>query len=319
MGTYITRRLLLVPPTLLIVSVFIFLVLRVVPGDVAHTILAGREGATALRPEDLAKLRTQLGLDRPLAVQYFSWISGLARLDLGDSLFHGEPVIQEFKRRFPVTLELAVLTLLISLSIGIPLGVLMAIKQDTMTDYGLRIVSILGIAMPGFWIGSLVILFLSLVLHWIPPIGYVSLWKDPWSNFQQLIFPALVLGYLLSALTARMTRSTMLEVLREDYVRTARAKGLRESVVIGRHALKNALLPVITIVGSQFGHLLGGTLIMEALFSIPGMGNALISALNERDYPIVENFLVIMVLWFLLINLAVDVAYAQLDPRIRFN
>lgn len=318
MQAYIVRRLLLVPVTMFVASVAIFAVLRVVPGDVALTILAGREGVSAIHEEDLAKIRRELGLNRPVPMQYLSWIGNLARLDLGKSLFYDVPVRDEFAKRFPVTLEMAVLTIIISLSIGIPVGVMTAIKQDTPVDYVLRVISIGGIAMPGFWIGSMVILVLSLYFHYLPPIGYIPVWENPWTNFQQLIFPALVLGYLLAALTARMTRSTMLEVLREDYIRTARAKGLHERVVLARHALKNALIPVVTIVGAQFAHLLGGTIIMESLFGLPGLGNALISALRDRDYPIVENFVVIMVAWFLLLNLIVDLAYSWLDPRVHY-
>lgn len=319
MQQYVVRRVLLFVPVLLLVSLIIFTVMRVVPGDVAILVVAGPEGEGKYSSEDLEKVRQQLGLDKPLVQQYVDWITGLARLDAGTSLYKKVPVMEEIGRRLPLTLELAVLTLLVSLALALPMGIVSALRQNTWLDYVIRVVSIGGITMPPFWVGSLIILFLALGFRWLPPMEYVPLTQDPGANLLQMAFPALALGYFYAAVVSRMTRSAMLEVLRQDYVRTAWAKGLSERLVVVRHALKNALLPVITISGFQFGTLLGGTVIMEFLFALPGIGSALIDGITFRDYPMVQTIILLIAIFFSLANLGVDLVYGIVDPRIRYR
>jgi len=305
-------------PTLLGVSLFIFLIMRVIPGDVAR-LIATRGGEATASEEDIAGIRNKLGLNDPLPVQYLKFLGGIVTLNVGDSLWSERPVLEELKEKLPLTIELALLSILVSLVIAIPVGVLSAVRQDTWVDYLFRIVTIGGLAMPNFWIAMLMILGLSLYLRWSPPLGYTDLFADPFKNLQQLIWPALALGYRLSAIVSRMTRSTVLEVLREDYVRTARAKGLRERAVLYRHALKNALLPVVTLSGIQLGGLLGGTVVMEKIFTLPGMGRFLVDSIDFRDYPSVQTIVVMMAFIFASINLLIDLLYAWLNPRIRYS
>ncbi len=319
MQAYIVRRLLLFVPVLLLVSLIIFTMMRVAPGDVAILVVAGPEGEGKYSPEDLENVRRQLGLDKPLVQQYVDWITGLARLDAGTSLYKKVPVMEEIGRRLPLTLELAVLTLFVSLALALPMGIVSALRQNTWLDYLIRVVSIGGITMPSFWVGSLIILFLVMAFRWLPPMEYVPLTQDPGANLLQMAFPALAMGYFYAAVVSRMTRSTMLEVLRQDYVRTAWAKGLSERLVVMRHALKNALLPVITISGFQFGTLLGGTVIMEFLFALPGIGSGLIDGITFRDYPMVQTIILLIAIFFSLVNLGVDLVYGLVDPRIRYR
>ncbi|MBI2906658.1 MAG: ABC transporter permease [Chloroflexi bacterium] len=319
MQRYVIRRLVLFVPTLLLVSLIIFTVLRIVPGDVAAVILSGPEGERHYTQEELEQVRSQLGLNDPIYVQYGRWIWQFLSVDLGSSLFKNVSVSEELASRLPVTFELALISLLISLVVAVPLGIIMGMRQDTWTDYVLRVVSIGGLTFPPFWTGSLIILGLVLVFRWMPPVTWVNLWEDPWGNLQLLIFPALALGYFHAAVISRMVRSTMLEVLRQDYIRTARAKGLREWVVLMRHALRNALLPVVTIASLQLGSLLSGSVVMEWLYTLPGMGSGLIDSLQNRDYPIVQAFIVLIAVFLLAINLAVDIVYSWLDPRIRYE
>lgn len=319
MKQYIAKRLLLFIPVLVLVSALIFIIMRVTPGDVAIYILAGPEGEGTFSEQQLQDLRHSLGLDKPLYEQYLNWVGGALRFDFGDSLVSQRPVLDELSEKLPLTIELAMMTLFFSLLIAIPSGVISAIRQDTWVDYLFRVISIGGLTMPTFWTGSLIMLVLILAFRWIPPIGFVSLLDNPLQNLQQLIFPAMALGYFFAAVVSRMTRSTMLEVLRHDYIRTAWAKGLREGVIVSRHALKNALLPVITISGFQFGTLLGGTVIMESIFALPGIGRALINSVIFRDYPMVQAIILLMAIWFLVINLLVDLIYAWFDPRIRYG
>ena len=318
MTEYIIRRLILMIPTLLLVSIIVFTIMRVIPGDVA-THIATRGGEGVATQDEIQSLREKIGLNDPLPIQYAKFVFGIIKFDVGNSLWSGRPVIAELVSRLPLTVELAVLSILVSVSIAIPVGVLSAIRQDTWVDYLVRIISITGLAMPNFWLGVLIILFLSIYFRWIPPLGYTDFFVDPWKNVQQMIWPALALGVRLSAIVARMTRSTMLEVLREDYIRTAWAKGLRERSVVFKHALKNALLPVITITGLQLGALLGGTVIAETIFTLPGIGRFLIDSINHRDYPVVQTIVMWLAIVFCFVNLTVDVAYAWLNPRIRFN
>lgn len=320
MRRYIAKRLLAMAPIALGVSLIIFTLMRVLPGDIALIILAG-EGSegSSVKPEEVAALRESLGLDRPLAEQYATWIWGLVRLDAGKSLWHNRSVFEEIGKRLPLSLELALLSAIVSLAIAIPIGTISAMRQDAWVDYVFRIIAIGGISMPTFWAGTLIMLALVIFFGWMPPLGFTGPFQDPLKNLQQLIWPALALGYYFSAVVSRMTRSCMLEVLRQDYIRTAWSKGLRERIVIVRHALKNALLPVVTIVGVQVGHLIGGTVVMEQIFVLPGMGNALLDAISRRDYPVVQTIIVLMALMFLVVNLVVDLLYGWLDPRIRYE
>ena len=305
-------------PTLVGVSIIVFAILRVIPGDVA-TYIATRGGEGTATPQQIADVREKLGLNDPLAVQYVKFMGGLVTLDVGNSLWNGRPIMRDLVSRIPLTFELAALSIVFSLVIALPVGVLSALRQDTWVDYVFRIVSIAGLAMPNFWFAVLVILVLSISFNWIPPLGYADFFTNPGKNLQQMIFPALVLGYRLSAIVSRMTRSTMLEVLREDYIRTARAKGLTDMTVVYRHALKNAMLPVITLTGLQLGALMGGTVIMENIFSLPGVGRMLVDAINHRDFPVVQTIVMLFAVTFASINLLVDLVYAWLNPRIRYS
>ncbi|MGH2587044.1 MAG: ABC transporter permease [Dehalococcoidia bacterium] len=316
---YLTRRLIVLVPTLLLVSLIIFGLMHILPGDVATMILMGPTGESGARPEDIAKITKELGLDRSLPVQYADWMLGVITLDAGDSLWSNEPIFREIGRRLPLTLELALLSTLVSLLVAIPTGIVAAVWARSWLDYSARVFAIAGLTLPNFWVGTLIILFLVYQFGWTPPLGYTGFFEDPWRNLQQLIWPALALGYYQAALVSRMTRSSLLEVLREDYVRTARAKGLREWAIIGRHALRNSLLPVVTLAAIQFGYTLGGTIVMETVFNLPGVGRYLVDAIAHRDYPVVQTLVLIFAVTFALINLLVDLLYTRLDPRIRYG
>ena len=318
MQAYIAKRCLLFIPTLLMSTLLAFLLLRVIPGDPALVKLAGETGESSFTQAQLEALQAKLGTDRPLYVQYAKWVWGMLRLDFGQSMFFEEPVAQDLAAKFPITLELTVLSLLIAAIIAVPLGLLSAIKQDTPADYIARIISITGVALPNFWVGILIVYFLVLFFAWMPPLGYANLWEDPATNLQQFIFPALALGFFEMAFTARVTRSSMLEVYREDYTRTARGKGLAERVVILRHALKNALLPVVTVSGYQFGRLLAGTVVIENIFMVPGMGKLLVDSVFHRDYTEVQAIVMVITVSVLILNLLLDVIYGWLNPRIRY-
>ena len=316
MYKYVIRRLLLSVPVLLLSSLIVFGLMRVMPGD-ALTALMGESGNVSAK--DLQKLRVELGLDRPYVEQYGIWLWQMVSLNPGYSIFTNEPIPVALKKAIPVTLELAALAIVLGLIIAIPVGVLSATRQDTTSDYVGRVVAVSGLSIPDFWLGTLVITFAAIWFHWIPPIGYVSLWESPWRNLQQFLLPAAILGFRLSAATMRMTRSTVLEVLREDYVRTAWAKGLAGRIVVYKHALKNALIPVITIVGGQLGVLLAGTVVVETIFALPGMGRLTVEAILYRDYPIVQTNVMLVAATLVTLNLVVDLAYAWLDPRIRYS
>lgn len=318
MRQYIVRRLLLFFPAVVGATLVVFVLVRVMPGDVAMLYLVGPGGAGAIDPTQVTALREQLGLNRPWPAQYAEWIWGVVRLDLGESYWTRRPVAVEIADRFPATLELALLSMLIGILIAAPIGVLSAVRQDTWVDYLFRIVSIGGISLPNFWIGTLVLIFLVRLFRWTPPSGLVSPFENPWVNFQQIVFPALIMGYYWSAVLSRMVRSSMLEVLRQDFIKTARAKGLREWVVISRHALRNAVLPVITIIGIQFGIMLGGIVIMEDLFTLPGIGRFMLQSLTYRDYTVLQAVVVLITLAYLVVNFLVDIAYALIDPRIKY-
>ena len=316
---YFVRRLLSVVPTLVLVSVIIFGIMRVLPGDVALMVLIGPDGEGNPTAEELATVRTELGLDRPLIVQYSSWLLGMAKLDVGKSLWSGEPVFKELFKRFPLSAELGLFAVTISLIIAVPLGIVAAVKRGTLVDYVARVFALGGLSIPSFWVGVLVILTLVTYFSWTAPLGYVGPLQNPWTNFQQLVFPALALGYAEAALVSRLVRSSLLEVLREDYVRTARSKGLKERHVIIRHALRNSLLPVITVLGITVAGIIGGTVVMETVFTLPGVGRYMVDAINHRDYPVVQTLTFLFALVYALVNLSVDLIYAVIDPRIRLT
>jgi len=316
MYKYALRRLLLAVPVLLLSSLIVFGLMRVMPGD-ALTLLMGESGNVSER--DLAKVRKQLRLDLPYHEQYALWVWQMVSLSPGDSLFTGEPITTSLRKAVPVTLELATLAMVLGIVIAVPIGVISATRQDTTADYAGRVVAVSGLSIPDFWLGTLVITFAALWFHWIPPIGYTSLWVDPWRNLQQFLLPAAVLGFRLAAATMRMTRSTVLEVLREDYVRTAWAKGLAGRMVVYKHALKNALIPVVTIIGGQLGVLLAGTVVVETIFALPGMGRLTVEAILFRDYPVVQTNVMLVAGTLVTLNLLVDLSYAWLDPRIRYR
>jgi peptide/nickel transport system permease protein len=316
MHKYIIRRLLLAIPVLLLSSLIVFGLMRVMPGD-ALTALMAESGNVSER--ELQKLRKDLGLDLPYYEQYLIWLWQMVSLNPGYSIFTSEPIPVALKKSIPVTIELALLAMILGLVIGIPLGVLSATRQDKPSDYVGRLVAISGLSLPDFWLGTLIITFAAIWFSWIPPLGYASVWESPWTNLQQFLLPAAVLGFRLSAATMRMTRSTLLEVLREDYIRTAWAKGLGERVIIYKHALKNALIPVVTIVGGQLGTLLAGTVIVETIFALPGMGRLTVEAILYRDYPIVQTNVMLVAGTLVTLNLLVDLTYAWLDPRIHYR
>ena len=317
MRQYTIKRIGLFIPTVILVTVLVFVLMRIIPGDPALAILED-EGGGSYTQEDLARLRHEIGTDRPIVVQYATWVSGVVRGDFGDSLWFKAPVMGELKDRIPTTVELAVFAMVLAMVVAIPLGVVSAINPDSKLDYAARVFTLAGIALPTFFTGILIILFLAMLFNWLPPLGYETLWDDPMSNLQQMFFPALALAGYDLAFIARVTRSSMMEILREDYMRTARSKGLSERVVLARHGLKNAFLPILTISGWQFGRLFGGTIIIESIFLVPGMGRILIESIGHRDYVMIQAVVVIIGLSIVTINLLIDLLYGWLDPRIRF-
>ena len=319
MNTYVLKRFMLFVPTLLLVTLMVFALMRLVPGDPAELLLMGFEGDGQYSQQQLDDLRAKLGTDRPLAIQYLSWIWGMLRGDFGVSMYFDTPISEDLAAKLPITLELSALALLLAFVVAVPLGVISAVRQDTIADYASRIIAIAGVAMPTFWIGILVVYFLVTWFDWLPPLGYADLWNDPWRNLQQMFFPAVALGFYNMALIARVTRSSMLEVFREDYIRTARSKGLRERAIIIRHALKNAFLPILTISGWLVGRLIAGTVVIETIFLVPGMGRLLVDSILHRDYTMIQSIVMVIAFMVLALNLVVDLLYAWLDPRIRYE
>ncbi|MFC2122993.1 ABC transporter permease [Bacteroidota bacterium] len=317
MQNYILRRFLWAVPTLLGAITLIFLLMRVLPGDVVIMVLGG-EGQD-IDPTQYQALREQLGLNRPLLEQYFDWLWGIIRLDLGVSLWTSQPVWSEISTRLPYTATLIAMALAISIALSIPIGVASALKQDSWLDYALRGFAIAGLSIPSFWFGMLLLILVVTVFNWSPPIEYAPVYKEPWIALQQLFLPAITLGYRQVAISARMMRSTMLEVLREDYVRTAWAKGLTERAVVYIHAMRNAILPVITIFGLEIILLISGTVIIETIFNIPGVGRLLVDGINNRDVNLVQGVTAFIVAIVLATNLIVDLIYAWADPRVRFK
>jgi len=315
MHKLLLQRLLLLIPTLLLVSIAVFGMVRAVPGDVISILLAEQKLAGNEREELAAKL----GLDKPIVIQYVDWVSGVVRGDLGESLFTGHPVREDISEKFKVTAFLAILATIISLVIAIPIGAIAALRQGSILDYFSRSFALLGISLPNFWVGVAIIMYGSLWFRYAPPLRYASVESDPLLLARQLFLPALVLGWSMAGVVMRMVRTALLEVLRDDYIRTARAKGLRERVILWRHAMKNAMIPVITISGIQLAALFGGTVVIESVFNIPGVGRLLVESVALRDYPVVQGIALVMTVLVLLVNLAVDISYRYLDPRIRLS
>ena len=317
MRQYAVKRIGLFLPTVLLVTLIVFVVMRLIPGDPALSILE-EEGGGSYTQEDLQRLRAKLGTDRPMVVQYFSWLGGVVVGDFGDSFWFHAPVMVELKERIPITIELAVMAIVMAMIVAVPLGVVSAMKPESGLDYAARLATLTGIALPTFFTGILMMLFLVRIFGWLPPLGYVDLWKDPLTNLQQMIFPALALAFYDMAFIARVTRSSMMEILREDYMRTARSKGLTERIVLSRHGIKNAFLPVLTMSGWVFARLLGGTIIIETIFLVPGVGRILIEGIQHRDYILIQAIIVMVGVAIVTVNLMVDMLYGWLDPRIRY-
>ncbi|MBU55010.1 MAG: peptide ABC transporter permease [Acidiferrobacteraceae bacterium] len=323
MHKYIAKRLLLMLPTLVGAAILVFFLLRAIPGDVCEVRLAG--SGLYVDEAEIELCREKLGLAKPLIAQFFDFITGYFTWDLGDSMWTGKPVTEEIGIRFPLSLQVAIMATVVAVVFAIPLGAISAIKQDTWIDYAVRTFSIAGIAMPSFWLGILIILGLLIGTQhffgtpWMPPIDYVPLYEDPLRNLSQLIWPAVATGYRYSAVATRMTRSALLEVLREDYIRTARAKGMIEKIIINRHALKNSMLPVLTIIGIEFAFLMGGLVVTEQVFNLNGIGKLFVESVQAQDFAMTQQLVMLVVLIALLTNFVVDLIYAWLDPRIRYG
>ncbi|MEQ8691488.1 MAG: ABC transporter permease [Pseudomonadales bacterium] len=314
MQAYLARRLLALLPTLFFASLIVFVSMRMIPGDVIDLMLAQNDIATT---QDRARIEAALGLDQPMLNQYIDWVGGVLQGDLGRSLWQNTEVTEQLKATLPITFELGLLALLVALSVAIPIGIYSAVRQDTAGDYVARSFSLLMLAVPSFWLGTLVMVFPSVWWRWSPPLEYTPFFEDPIANLSHMIVPAILLGLSMSAVTMRMTRTMMLEVMRQDYIRTARAKGLSEYVTIVRHALRNGLIPVVTLIGLQAPLLIGGAVILEQIFVVPGMGLLLLEAVFQRDYPVISGIFLVVGLAVLLINLLVDLSYGLLDPKVR--
>lgn len=309
----IGKRLLAGLVTLFLLSTFLFFVMRLVPGDTVRLQLAD----AAVSDEQIEAFTKELGLDKPAWQQYFSWLGGVATGDFGDSFEHRKPVTSVLAQRLPVTLELAAFSIVISMLIGPIAGMISAIRRGKPSDGFLRVASIIGLSVPNFLVGVLLITYLSLWFNYAAPFPYKNFWESPWDNVQQMLLPAIALGLSVGAATARMTRSSMLEVLGSDFIRTIRAKGASEQMINSKHALRNALIPILTLVGLQFGSLLGGTVILETMFSLPGLGSQVFESVGSRDYPVIQAAAMVFGAMFILVNILVDVAYSWVDPRIR--
>jgi peptide/nickel transport system permease protein len=317
MMTYAIKRLLLMIPTLLGVATLIFFMLRVVPGDIVEIRLRGDSGSVPR--EVIDRERERLGLNKPLPVQFADWIAGLVTLDLGVSMWTERPVATEIGIRLGLSLQIAVMGAVIAVLIAIPLGTISALFRDTWIDYVVRVITIGGLAVPSFWLGMVIILTLLSVLSWAPPVMYTPFYKDPVANLAQLIWPALAVGYRYSAVVARMVRSSLLEIMREDYIRTARAKGVFERMVVFRHAMGNALLPAITLIGLEFAFLMGGLVVTEQVFNLNGVGRLFVEAVARNDFTLIQGLVMLIAVMFVVVNLLVDLTYGFLDPRIRYR
>jgi peptide/nickel transport system permease protein len=317
MWKYLLKRFLLMIPTLLGVAVVTFTLIRIIPGDVVELRYSGDRGAVS--QELLDKERARIGLNQPVWRQFGSWMLGVARLDFGTSMWTGAPIWEEVRLRFALSVQVATMATIVAVLLAIPLGVLAALKQDTWIDYAVRLFSIAGLATPSFWLGIVAILVLLIVFKWLPPMVYTPFWVNPWQNLAQLIWPALAVGYRYSAVATRMTRSAMLEVLREDYIRTARAKGLMQKLILSRHALKNAMLPVMTVIALEFAFLIGGLVVTEQVFNLNGLGLLFVQAVAHRDYTLIQALVMLVSGFFIVVNFFMDVVYAWVDPRIRYR
>ncbi len=323
MYRYIVKRLLLIIPTLFGAAVLVFGLLRLIPGDICELRMAGTGGY--FDEAALEICREEMGSNQPMLMQFLSFLWGIVRFDFGNSMWTGQPIVSEIALRFELSLQVAIMATLVAIAVAVPLGTISAVKQDTWIDYLVRAISIAGIAMPSFWLGILIILGLLVTTQhltgvpWMPPISYKPIWEDPMHNLSMLIWPAIATGYRYSAVATRMTRSALLEVLREDYVRTARAKGLWEQVIIRRHALKNAMLPVITVIGIEFAFLIGGLVVTEQVFNLNGLGKLFVESVTNHDYAMTQALVMLVVMAFVLVNFLVDLCYAWLDPRIRYG
>jgi peptide/nickel transport system permease protein len=319
MRKYLAQRLLIAIPTIFGVTLLIFIAMRVLPGDPLSAISGEGGGTYVLSQEQLQAARKSLGLDRPYVVQYLDWVRDILRGDLGKSFWRGEPIREVILRRAPITGQIALMAIVLSWVIGLPVGLIGALWRNSWTDYAFRLVVTLFMAIPSFWVGLMIVLSLVLTLTWRPPLTIVYFWDEPVRNLQMTAGPALALGIALAAMMARITRSSVLEVLGEDYVRTARAKGLRERIVVWRHALVNAMLPILTVTGTALGALLGGSVAVERAFGVPGLGLALVFAVAERDWMLIQNLVLLYGVIFIFVNLVVDVSYGWFDPRIRYQ
>jgi peptide/nickel transport system permease protein len=310
---YIVKRLFIAIPSLLIASLVVFALPRLIPGDAVQLMLEEKAYA-----KDIEELREKLGLNRPLHVQYVEWAARAVRGDLGESLWTKRPVLEEIRHRLPITLELAVIALAISLLIALPIGIVAAVRQDSLGDLLARSVAILGLSVPGFWLATLVIVLPAIWWNWRPSAEFTPFTVDPVANLRHMWLPALVLGIAAAAALMRLTRGMLLEVLRQDYVRTAWSKGLAERAIVFKHALRNGIIPVVTLLGTQLPQIIGGTVVIETIFGLPGMSRFLFDAINQRDYPVIQGVNLIVVSFIVMINLVVDALYAVLDPRIRY-
>ena len=316
---YTVNRFLLMIPTLLGLAILVFFLLRLMPGDPVATMLLGDAGGANISPDVIVAERARLGLDKPLYVQFFKWMGGVLQGDFGYSMWTGRPVIYEIAIRLELSLQVAVMATILAILLALPLGTLSAIFKDTWIDQSIRVFSIAGLAVPSFWLGMIVILLLLTYFSWIPPLTFTSIWEDPLENLSQLIWPALAVGYRYSAVATRMMRSSILEVLQEDYIRTARAKGVRERLVVARHAMRNAMLPVVTVIGLEFAFLIGGLVVTEQVFNLNGIGKLFVQAVARSDFTMIQSLVLLVSVFFVLINFVIDMLYALLDPRIRYR
>jgi peptide/nickel transport system permease protein len=316
---YIVNRVLLMIPTLLGVAILVFFLLRLMPGDPVATMLLGDAGGASIPKELIEAERARLGLDQPLYVQFFKWLGGVLQGDFGYSMWTGKPVAYEIGIRLELSLQVAVMATVLAILLALPLGTLSAIFKDTWVDHSIRVISIAGLAVPSFWLGMIIILLLLTYFSWIPPLTFTSILEDPRENLSQLIWPALAVGYRYSAVATRMMRSSILEVLQEDYIRTARAKGVKERLVVVRHALRNALLPVVTVIGLEFAFLIGGLVVTEQVFNLNGIGKLFVQAVARSDFTMIQALVLLVAAFFVLINFLIDLLYAFLDPRIRYG
>jgi len=314
---YVANRLLLMIPTLIGVAVLVFFMLRVIPGDVVEVKLRADGGSVTQETIDMERKR--LGLDKPLLAQFGDWMVGLTTLDLGKSMWTDRPVVEEIGARLELSLQVAIMSAIVAVLIAVPLGTAAALMRGTWVDYVVRIVTIAGLATPAFWLGMLIMLGLLSAFNWLPPITFTPIYRDPVANLTQLIWPAMAVGYRYSAVVARMIRSSLLEVLNEDYIRTARAKGVYEKLVLSRHALRNAMLPAITVIGLEFAFLIGGLVVTEQVFNLNGIGQLFVQSVSRNDFTLIQGMVMMIALFYMLVNLAVDLLYAALDPRIRYQ